>query len=850
MLSPISPQESSPIRRPPAPLCLPAAGVVGGIVFDDLLGVGGAPYLCALLMGTGLLMWPRARRESLRLATLLLAFGVGGLGHDGQARQLPDAHVLRHTGDAPLLARVTGTVITAPRTSGRGDNVFAPWWFDAGRTGFLLDADTIKLAEEATPATGLVKVTVRAPVVSVGVGDRVELFGWCYRLRPPDNPGQSDWSQYSRRRGICVGFTCDRRENLQRLETGRSVERLWDSLRRKVRGLLLGEMLAYGGREATLLDTMVLGRRGAIEGALNEAFIRIGCAHYLAVSGMHVGMLGLLVWFVCRAASIPVRGSAFVVIVVTVLYAALADPRPPILRATIMTVAVCGGLVLGRSANFLNSLSLAALVILSVSPAQLFDAGFQFSFSAVLAIVYVSPVLMRIPQRLRPGVVRLAGDEMADLFIEQPVRSVARRRGRWFELRAYWTWCAATAAWMVCAPLALFYFDRVSLWGWLASPLLLPFVFAVMAIGFGKLLIALLWPTLGGALTSLLQGSAVLLILVVDGLEQALPVPMALSWVPAWAMALAGVTIIAWLQRHRFAHSRWVVAGLGLLTVVGAASGLVPRSGDGRLRMAVLSVGRGTSIVLELPDGRALLYDSGASGSYDPGITTIVPYLRHRGISQLSAAFVSHPNLDHFGGLPSVISQVRVGPVLMTPHFERLSTARKPSQVLLEVLGARGHPIELIHSGSAPLEFGDVQIEPLWPPADLDSGIESNETSLVLRVSYAGRSILLTGDIEALAQGRLLADADIGADVLVLPHHGSPRHNTREFLAAVDPKVVISSTSARTSTRGAEYERIFRHVRHLCTADHGAIIVTLDAQSIEIYTHRPVSRIANATARD
>ena len=122
----------------------------------------------------------------------------------------------------------------------------------------------------------------------------------------------------------------------------------------------------------------MLGRRGAIEPRLNEAFIRIGCAHYLAVSGMHVGMIVLFVWFIGRALGVPSRGCAGAVIVVSILYALIADPRPPILRATVITVAVCTGLLLGRPRNFLNGLSLAAIVILAVNPAQLSTWGSSF----------------------------------------------------------------------------------------------------------------------------------------------------------------------------------------------------------------------------------------------------------------------------------------------------------------------------------------------------------------------------------------------------------------------------------------------------------------------------------------
>ena len=821
-------------HRPPAPLLLPALGLAGGIAFDRWAGTGAAPYLFGMLLGALLPVWPFARRECVKLIVVLMAFCIGGLSHSRQADRLPADHVLRYTRGVPVLARVTGTVATQPRLPRKRSHVFSPWWYEPGRTVFLLDADGVETTAGWAPVVGTVKVSVKAPVMTLAVGDRVELFGWGHRPRPPDYPGQFEWAEHQRRGGVFVNLTCNHRECVRKLAgAGRTAAALWARVRQRVRGLLLDELLAAGGPETTLLDTLVLGRRGAIEPRLNEAFIRIGCAHYLAVSGMHVGMIVLFVWFIGRALGVPSRGCAGAVIVVSILYALIADPRPPILRATVMTVAVCTGLLLGRPRNFLNGLSLAAIVILAVNPAQLFDVGFQLSFSAVLAIVYVSPVLMSIPHRLRPSVVRL-GDDDIDLFIERPASTTAGRARRWLELRFWWMLSASTVAWMTSLPTVLLHFDRFSPWGWLTSLLLFPVVLALMAASFTKLLCALVWPTLASFLAAPVQWLASLLIGEVELLARLPAAPL----IPWWLAALMAASLIAWAGRHRLAHGHRVFGGLACVSLVGLAWWLAPPRGDGRLTMTVLSVGRGTSIVLELPDGRVVLYDTGASGSYDPGASTIMPFLRHRGIRRIDAVLLSHPNLDHFSGLPTVIDRMRTGPVFLTPYFEPLSTGSKPSRVLLKELRAHHHPVQIVDGRSGPLVFGDVILDFLWPPPDLGDETAVNETSLVTRITCAGRSILLTGDIETFAQGRLLADADLRADVLVLPHHGSPRHNTFDFVEAVAPEVLISSTFVRGAEQHTGLEHIVGRRRHFNTADHGAITVILDRAGIAVRTYR------------
>lgn len=254
--------------------------------------------------------------------------------------------------------------------------------------------------------------------------------------------------------------------------------------------------------------------------------------------------------------------------------------------------------------------------------------------------------------------------------------------------------------------------------------------------------------------------------------------------------------------------------------------------------MTVLSVGHGSSIVLELPGGQVVLYDAGASGSYDPGRSTIVPFLRQRGIRRIDAVFLSHPNLDHFSGLPTVLDELNTGPVYVTPYFEPLSRGGQPSRVLLNELAGRKHPLRIVDRTCEPLSFGDASVEVLWPPPDLGPETASNETSLVLRVTHAGRSILLTGDIETLAQGRLLAEGELYAEVMELPHHGSLRHNTLAFVEAVDPELVVSSTSIRSSLNRAEQDRILAGRPHYSTADHGAITVTFEPDRLSVKTNR------------
>ncbi len=1125
-----------PLYETPAPARAPlvpaAIGLIVGIAADAWLTPPVWTYGLTLLAAAAIIFAGNRHAVRWPVVCVLLAVGLGGLLHHRSFRRLPPDHVYHFTQDAPTIARVRGTVLTQPRVYQRALPLFERWTPGSWRTSFFIEARAVDTVRGFRPAAGVVRVSVKEPALTMRVGQRVELFGQLYRPPPPENPGQFDWTLRDRRAGVWVGLSCSRQECVRALpdESPDRLRSAWARARDLVRGLLLGDMLHHAGRETSLLDALVLGRRGDIDRDLNEAFLRSGCAHFLAVSGMHVCMLGGFVWLLGRVAGLRLRAGAVLVIGTTLVYAALVEPRPPVLRAALMTVVYCGAILLYRRRQTTNALALAAFILLIRQPASLFDPGFQLSFTAVLGIVYLfrplHAALMRFHRRLRPP----PSDDPLDRLLQPPpsrLRLAAQHAGH----RIGQALAVTLAAWLAGLPLAMLYFQRLSLWGWLNTLLVGPVVLVVMVASFLKVLLGLLVPGLAGPLTPMVEWPASVLSHWVDVLSR-LPgasistpfPPIALLifyyallalWViavrrPAWygrllqmagaawdrgapaperavpanvttvtvmpvgagcvaVVELAGSAVLlfdasgpaydprglgvlaALLRRRGVRHVNLLIAshphrdarqfdpdyldtlnvggvcvspclerlaardgggtewvrrlrqrgcpvhvvsaespsvGLGDVRLdflwppasppfalgVGNASlvlrvahreravllcgdiredaqewmahqtdaradvavlphfraltqatprllaeaeiadlvcprpeasggpdpvselaphhrvyspdsrsgievsmdgaaprvrpvDLPPAAGPSRieavpfalvaaalllsvmvwlwpagrrdaLTLTVLSVGRGTSSVLELPDGRTWLYDVGAGGSYDPGHSVVVPYLRHRGTRTVDGVFVSHPNLDHFNGLLTVADRVRVRCICVTPCFESLCRPGTPGQALLAELARRKLGPTAVSADDPPLRFEDVTVEVLWPPRELPFEVDANDSSLVLRVRYAGRSILLTGDVEYAAQQWLIDHADLHADVLLLPHHGSVCSNTGAFIQAVDPGVVIRSSFERRERTSAELLHLLSDRTWYSTADHGAVTVRITPAALTVTTQR------------
>jgi competence protein ComEC len=266
---------------------------------------------------------------------------------------------------------------------------------------------------------------------------------------------------------------------------------------------------------------------------------------------------------------------------------------------------------------------------------------------------------------------------------------------------------------------------------------------------------------------------------------------------------------------------RWPAMGLvGLAWLCLGLLGGAMRAPDDELRVTFLAVGHGGCTVIETPDGRTLLYDAGAVAGPDVTRRVIAPFLWRRGVRRIDEVFLSHADLDHFNGLVSLLDRFTVGQVSSTPTFADKDNAAV--RHTLEAVRRRGVAVRTLKAGDR-LTAGAATLEVLHPPADGPPGKE-NVRSLVLSVRYQGASILLTGDLEEEGLNSVLATPAPHIDVLMAPHHGSPRPNGVRLAEWARPRVVVSCQGPRPDG-GAEKAYKGKGIRVLPTWPHGAVTV-------------------------
>ena len=699
---------------------------------------GGLPVWAALLVGAGCLGAALASLH-LRVWTILLAAAASG------------ALALHQSAPPASLSFQSqqGIVEGHVRRAGRTDSL--AWLELIGAVG----AGDLEVPRELRLVEGF-DVRAQAPgleELDARPGQRVRARVTVRAPQPTRNPGVRDRERAFRRSG--QGTRAWLVDPELRVRQGRlGVRGVVERFRARRLAALSG-----GGEGRGLLRALGLGDRGTLSPETRRRFRSLGISHLLAVSGLHLAILaGLSFWLLAgllrRSAWLSARMDTRRCALLSCLgstgaYALLTGGGVPVQRAWVFfSVAVLASLIL-RTVGASSRLAAAALVVLVLEPAALFDPGAQLSFAAAAALLSSS-------HRSSPG-------GFQDL------------------LRA-----SATAT-AVTAPIAAWHFGSSAPTALLVNLLAVPWS-GIVALPAALAAVALstlpsgVFVSVGLGVCDALAGAS---LDAVAKLAELLPTPSAAPRAPTAILVVAAVALAV----TRAKATRWRVLG-AMVVSLGLVVAPPQRFDPEPPRLVALDVGQGDALLVQGVEG-TLLVDAGAAlpGRWDRGERDVLPALAALGVQRLALVIASHGDLDHRGGLPAVLEGIDVGRLWLplgqrnSPDFEEL----------IAVAHRRGIRVEARGAGSPALQLGDLRVQPLWPPSGFRPK-RRNDASLVVRVEQGAHRVLLAGDIEARAEAALLASGTpLRAEILVVPHHGSRTSSTRAFLDRVAPRVAVIS---------------------------------------------------------
>jgi len=688
------------------------------------------------------------------------------------------------------------------------------------------------------PVSGGVRVTILGDARTLRCGAMLEAP---LRMKVPEHyrdPGAWQYADYLLEQGIGAHANV----KAARITLLDQPHQRWDASRLRC-GLYAaqewaaGRMMSYvhsranhglpaamrlSSEDAGMLNAMLFGDRTRLSHALRLGFERTGSFHLFVVSGMHVALLAGGVFWLARRLRFGEWGATLLTVVLTAGYALLTGFGAPVQRALAMAAVFLFARLLSRERNVLNALGAAALAVLVWSPRSLFEASFQMTFLAIVAIGGIAVPLgersflpharaarrigdvwldVGMPPRLAQlrVMLRLWGEELVVVFGRRArtTPAMALRCTLWaMELALI----GVLAEMIMVLPMAL-YFHRATVFALPANMLSIPLVAMLAPVAVITFLASLVSPWLAvlpGAATALLLHGIVRLIGLVSHVQAAdLRVPGPVWWV---ALGVVGCWAFCCWAVRRSGRLAWVAVAVLPLA---AAMVLWPERAvvtPGVLEVTAIDVGQGDSLLVVGPSGETMLVDAGgptgavketseATSRFDVGEEVVSPYLWSRRMRRLDVVVLSHAHSDHMGGMASVMRSFRPRElwVSIDPNSEAYNA-------LLAEAAALGVMVRHFHAGET-FAWDVMQVDVLAPePEYVNHGVPVNNDSLVLRLQYGKASVLLEGDAEAPSEYAMEAHNRLKpVTLLKVGHHGSRTSTTEQFFADLAPKDAVIS---------------------------------------------------------
>ncbi len=703
-------------------------------------------------------------------------------------------------------------------------------------------ASEVRLIER--PASALVQGRLRLsgpPETFAGLryGDQIRVEA---QFRPPHgfrNPGLFDYGRWLEGQGV-VAVATVKPGSVARI--GHRSSPLFDPVYEWRERIRVAALASLPPETAPFFLAMITGETGYLTAELRERFMASGTVHLLSISGSHLGLIALVVFFIVRRAVLwlperllvrltlvvmPSQIAAVATMIPVTFYALLAGGQVATIRALVMILIYLVAVIIHRQDDLFNTLALAAILILAWDPHALTDVSFQLSFLSIWCIAL--------------GLEWWSARELPQTDPDAPRWS--RRLGS----KTAALLLTSVAAGVGTLPLVAYHFNQVNWVGLVSNPIAIPLAgVLVVPLGLGSGIVAAASrsPTL-----PLAEWNAAALDVLLRVTDFFASWPLAIAHVAAPPIAFVAVcylVLAALVDRRVKPWKRGVAGGALVILAVLWLVGTPRWMSSDALEVTFLDVGQGDGAVIRFPSGRVMVVDGGKRFyDLDAGRLVVAPTLWNQGVDRINYLVATHPQLDHIGGLLFVADRFPIDEVWINGRRPDRWAARE-----FEELMARQRIRTSIVPRDQPLWIDAVRVWRVNPWAEapftpLPKNGDENDRSIVLRVEYGRASILLAGDIEAAGERGVVAANPqwnlLRSTVLKVPHHGSRGSLDPDFLRAVAPKIAVISVGA-TNTYGHPARQTLTAYKRLKTTVFrtdldGAVKIVTDGTRLDVFRY-------------
>ena len=693
-----------------------------------------------------------------------------------------------------------------------------------------VDCRTIQLLQnqvfsEPLNATGRIFLNLYGTSdIPIRFKDHIRFSGPIRPVRNFGNPGAFDYRMFLQRQGI-FGSVSTRFDTVQKIMDSsssiwiRSIQGL-EHIRNRFYDFVMIRLDRRDG--AHVLAALVTGIKHRMPTELRDRFAKAGVSHLLAISGLHMGILCLIFFFVfyrilwlfprwmVSAWSRKIAG--ILTLVPLSLYLVFSGFSPSTQRAFIMTALFMISFVIEKQNHPINVLAGAGIIILFIDPAALFSISFQLSFTAVLFIISGMKVLEKYPLIKVGGILR---------FIAS-ISGVTLLAG------------------LGTFPLIAGYFNLVSLVQIPANLLLVPVIgFVCLPAGLAGLMIWALFPELAAWILTV---SAQLIEWSTHYAAWLIEIPFAWSYLPSWSMLdiVMAYVVLAAVFCLLLNRKTMPVMAVVVFTVIGISGirMMIRSRPPDRMTITVLDVGQGNAALIQTIENKTILVDGGGfSGGtqFDVGRYVVAPFLWHRGLTALDMVILTHPDADHMNGLVFILENFQVGSLVKNWD----TSSKKSYERIMAACSKKKIPVFIPDCKEKRMDWENTRLT-FFQCASMRPDWDSNDHSVVFKLTLDDFSMFFPGDIQADRE-RLLAETlthTLSSDILLAPHHGSDSSSTRFFLDRVEPETVVISCGFNNPYRFPHPAVIHRYqkknIRIFRTDQHGSVTITSNGRGYSV----------------
>ncbi len=683
-----------------------------------MLGFNMYILLAALVL---LLFFVFKRLFSIRLAVLCLIIYALAILYAGYRTPKPDALYAK----APSKPELTGRVVSEPRPDLKNKTKFY----------FLTDeGKTLVYIYDYKRKFDIIKI-----------GDVIKLEGSLKHPYKATNPGQFDYSKYLKNNGVFT-LTHVSHKNWEITESPNSgiwyFARKISELREKI---IATHAKNLKSPKLEILGGMVFGDYAVpAPDNVEEDFIKSGLLHLLAASGLNVGIIFGVWFFLASRTGVPFKPKIIIGMLLVGVYALMTGLPPSVTRAALMMELLLFGKLLDRKADNTGILLMVCALMLLYNPIMIASVGFQLSFIVTFGLL---------------------------LF------------ARFFN---FWSgiFLIPLVAQMFAAPVQVFHFNNFAIYSVLANMAVMPFVGIISFAGFSGSILSLI-PFIGEKLCFLADKIAepfIFLLLFISKFTADLP--GALQYLPKPGIGLI-ITLYALLVIPVFSRKMIIIPALMLIILT------FKWPSAQNLEFVFFDVGQGDAVLINTPNNRHILVDTGPPGRYSPARTAIVTYFRDNGIKNLDALVLTHPDSDHIGGTIDILKAVKV----QTVYHNGTEDNSKIYKAINGFLGENGHRTAVLRDKNILIPDEDLVITAI--KSDNTDMKDDNEDSIILYLVYKDFSALLMADCLAGALNKVSETVKAPVDLLKVGHHGSEGSVSEEFLGYTTPEVTVISVGSK-----------------------------------------------------